>query len=448
MTIEQQCIRELKEEIAMLKLQIKYLIEENEKLRYPKNSNNSSIPPSKDENRITKTKSLRKSNGRKPGGQTGHEGSTLTMTDIPDEIIEHKPQFCNHCGKDLTGLISKEEMRRQVVDIPPIIPQYIEHRIFSCECSCGHITESSFPLGVNAPISYGANIESVIAYLHTRQFIPFDRMREFFSDVCNLPISTGTICDILNRFSEKALSAYEVIADKVKNSFVIGVDETGAKVNGKKGWFWTWQSKVATFITFSKNRGMETVDATFPDGFPQAIFVHDCWKCHFNTDAARHQVCTSHSLRELKYLEERYNSSWATEFKLLLYDSLKLKESLTPADYLQPIFQRTVLENVLNKLLVDVIPDNMKEVLTFQKRMIKYKNYIFTFLYLLDVPPDNNASERAIRNIKVKQKVSGQFKTANGAQTYAIIRSITDTCIKNGQNILTAFKTIANLQPE
>jgi len=448
LTYEQQRIKELEEEVAMLKLQVKYLISEIEKLKHPKNSSNSSVPPSKDEKRVNKNRSLRTSDGKKPGGQTGHEGTTLIMTDTPDEIIEHNPQFCNHCGKDLTGFISKEEMRRQVVDIPPIIPQYIEHRIFSCECSCGHITESSFPTGVNAPISYGTNIESVIAYLHTRQFLPFDRMREFFSDVFNLSISTGTISDILNRFSEKAISSYEVIAGKVKNSFVIGGDETGAKVNGKRGWFWTWQSKIATFITFSNNRGMATIDATFPYGFPQAIFVHDCWKSHFNTNAARHQICTSHSLRELKYFEERYKSSWATKFKLLIYDALELEKYLTPKDYLYPIPRRTDLENVLDKLLIDVIPDNMKEVLTFQKRMVKYRNYIFTFLYFMDVPPDNNASERAIRNIKVKQKVSGQFKTSNGAQTYAIIRSITDTCIKNGQNILTAFKTIANLQPE
>ena len=79
--------------------------------------------------------------------------------------------------------------------------------------------------------------------------------------------------------------------------------------------------------------------------------------------------------------------------------------------------------------------------------MLKHRKYILTFLYHSQVPPDNNASERAIRNVKVKQKVSGQFKTEDGAQVYAIIRSVTDTCIKNGQNILDAFKTIAKLQP-
>ena len=443
-----QRIEKLEIEVLELRRENAFLRTELEKYKHPKNSSNSSMPPSKDENRISKTRSLRESNGKKPGGQQGHEGNTLSMIVKPDEIIEHKPSYCNNCGKDITGFTTHEEMRRQVVDIPPIIPQYIEHRIFSCTCSCGHITKSSFPKGVNAPISYGSNIESVIAYFHTRQFIPFERMREFFSDVCNLSISTGTICDILNRFSKKALSSYNVIAEKVRNSLVIGGDETGAKVNGKNGWFWIWQSKVATFITFSNNRGMATIDATFSEGFPKAIFVHDCWKSHFNTNAARHQICTSHLLRELKYFDERYKSLWANEFKLLIYEALKLKDSLTPSDYLQPISKRKDLENILDKLLIDIVPDKMKEVLTFQKRMIKYRNYIFTFLYFQDVPPDNNASERAIRNIKVKQKVSGQFKTSNGAQTYAIIRSITDTCIKNSQNILAGFKTIANLQPE
>jgi len=146
LTYEQQRIKELEAEIVMLKLQVKFLISEIEKLKHPKNSNNSSLPPSKDDNRINKSRSLRTSSGKNVGGQQGHEGNTLTMTDTPDEIIEHKPHYCNHCGKDLTGIVSKEAMRRQVVDIPPIIPQYIEHRIFSCECSCGHITESSFPI--------------------------------------------------------------------------------------------------------------------------------------------------------------------------------------------------------------------------------------------------------------------------------------------------------------
>lgn len=438
----------MKSEINMLKALVHELMEEIERLKHPKNSRNSSVPPSKDENRPFKTKSLRESNGKKPGGQTGHEGNTLKMTETPDIIIEHKPQYCNHCGKSITDIEPELITCRQMVDIPPIIPQYTEHRAYRVTCSCGHQTEASFPAGINAPISYGPNIEAFIAYLHTRQYIPFERMSEYFSDVCNLPISQGAICDILERFAQKATPAYRIIAGEVQRAHVVGSDETGAKVNGKNGWFWTWQNKLATFIAFSQNRGTATINDNFANGFENAVLVHDCWKSHFETKSKTHQICIAHLLRELNFFEERYKSDWAASFKNMLYEALSLKRSLSPPDYYYPINQRTSLEQKLDSLLQASIPQHMKEVCTFQKRIVRYKNYLFTFLYYPDVPPDNNASERAIRNIKVKQKVSGQFRTTRGAEIYAIIRSVTDTCIKNGQNILSAFYTIANLHPE
>jgi len=414
----------------------------------PKNSRNSSVPPSKDENRPLKTKSLRTSDGKLPGGQKGHEGKTLSMTEFPSSIVEHVPEYCNHCGKDLSNFEATLICRRQVVDIPPIVPEYTEHRTYKVTCTCGHSTETAFPVGINAPISYGPNVEATIAYLHTRQYIPFERMSEYFSDVCNLPISQGTICDILERFARKAAPAYQLIAKELEAGKVVGSDETGAKVNGKKGWFWTWQSNLATFIAYSFNRGTATINANFANGFEKAVLVHDCWKSHFETKATSHQLCTAHLLRELKYFEERYKSPWANAFKEMLREALELKKTLTLKDYYYPIRQRTTLEIKLELLLQCPLPENEKEVLVFQNRIVRYKNYLFTFLYYHDVPPDNNASERAIRNIKVKQKVSGQFKTPKGAQIYAIIRSITDTCIKNSQNILLAFQTIAKLHPE
>lgn len=448
MTNDQKRIVELEVEVTSLKALVQVLLAEIERLKHPKNSRNSSVPPSKDENRPFKTKSLRDPSGKKPGGQTGHQGNTLKMTDRPDHIVEHKPAYCNHCGNDLSHAKTELVKSRQVVDIPPIIPQYTEHRAFRRTCNCGHVTESSFPGGIKSPVSYGPNIEAVIAYMNARQYIPFERMSEYFSDVCNLPISQGAICDILERFAQKALPAWQLIAKEVQGSNVVGSDETGAKLNGKKGWFWTWQSKGATFITFSSNRGTKTIDANFEKGFKNAVLVHDCWKSHFETKAISHQLCTAHLLRELKFFEERYQSHWATLFKKLLLDAIKLKNNLSPPQYYCPIHQRTEIERRLIALLQTEIPEPMKEVRTFHKRMNKYKDYIFTFLYHPEVPPDNNASERAIRNIKVKQKVSGQFKTQRGAEIYAIIRSITDTCIKNSQNVLSAFQTIAKLVPE
>jgi transposase len=440
--------KQLKADIASLTSLVHQLIQEIDRLKHAKNSRNSSTPPSKDENRPFKTNSLRNSDGKAPGGQIGHEGNTLKMTETPDFTVEHQPAFCNHCGADVSNRSSEFVMRRQVVDIPPIVPQYTEHRVYKTTCTCGHQTVSSFPAGINASISYGCGIEATIAYMHTRQYIPYERMSEYFRDVCNLPISQGAISDMLDRFASKAFPAYQLIANEVENSKVVGSDETGAKVNGKTGWFWTWQSKLATFIAYSGNRGTATINSNFANGFANAVLVHDCWKSHFETSAQTHQLCTAHLLRELIFLEERFKAQWATMFKQLLYDALKLKKQLSATDYYYPIHQRAELTKRLWALLQTPVDEDMKELNAFHKRMNKYKNYIFTFLHHNEVPPDNNGSERAIRNIKVKQKVSGQFKTQRGAEIYAIIRSVNDTCIKNSQNILSAFYTIAKLQPE
>ena len=455
MASAQKRIRDLENEnkrltadVASLTSLVRQLIQEIEQLKHAKNSRNSSIPPSKDENRPAKTNSLRNSDGKEPGGQIGHKGSTLEMTETPDFTFEHKPTYCNHCGADVSNRSSELVMRRQVVDLPPIAPQYTEHRVYKTTCTCGHQTTSSFPAGVNASISYGSGVEATIAYMHTRQYVPYERMSEYFRDVCNLPISQGAISGMLDRFASKAFPAYKLIAHEVENSKVVGSDETGAKVNGKTGWFWTWQSKVATFIAYSGNRGTATINSNFANGFTNAVLVHDCWKSHFETNAQTHQLCIAHLLRELIFLEEHFKAQWATMFKQLLYDALSLKKQLSPTAYYYPINQRTELTKRLLVLLQTPVDENMKELNSFHKRMNKYKDYIFTFLHDNDVPPDNNGSERAIRNIKVKQKVSGQFKTQRGAEIYAIIRSVNDTCIKNSQNILSAFYTIAKLQPE
>ncbi|TCV18676.1 transposase IS66 family protein, partial [Sphingobacterium alimentarium] len=138
-------------------------------------------------------------------------------------------------------------------------------------------------------------------------------------------------------------------------------------------------------------------------------------------------------------------SEWATQFSRMLILALELKKSIPLDQYLEPMRERAQLENTLHNLINQKIDPQQIEVIIFQKRITKYRQYLFTFLYNKDVPPDNNTSEQAIRNIKVKQKVSGMFKSNNGAQNYATIRSVADTCIKNLQSVLDAFYSIAIL---
>jgi transposase len=420
----------------------KLLLERLSKYENPKNSRNSSIPPSKDENRPFKSKSLREASGKKPGGQPGHEGKTLEMAVTPDEVVIHNPLFCNHCGRDITDLPSELVERRQVVEIPPIKPVYIEHQVFARTCTCGYTITGSFPKDITPGISYGKSVESLSAYFYARQFLPFARMQEMFNDVFSLPISEGGIHQVLDRATVKAEPAYNLIHERIKQSMVVGSDETGTRIGKKKGWFWTWQNEKLTFIAASMNRGTQTINQHFEKGFAKSVLVHDCWKSHFEPIALTHQICIAHLLRELTYMEECYEDSWSKLFKELLRDAIHLKKKLTPSDYQLPIPERTDLILRLMELIEKPINPNHKKLVVFQRRMIRYKNYIFTFLFNPEVPPDNNGSERAIRNIKVKHKISGYFKSFKGASQFAILRSVLDTTLKNKQNILNAFSQI------
>ena len=445
--------RELLNRLSKLELHLDSLKKENallkERLAFyenPKNSRNSSIPPSQDQNRPKPNQSLRKSSGRKPGGQKGREGKTLEMVATPDKVIKLNPDYCNNCGVSLEGIKSIKEQTRQIVDIPPIKAVFTEYQTFSKFCNCGCQNIADFPQGVNTPISYGSTIEGLIGYFHTRQYLPFARMQEVFNDIFNIDISEGGIHYLLNRFADKVTPVYQLIKQRVANSEVIGADETGVKVNGDKHWYWAWQTPRLTFITHSENRKGDTVKAHFPKGFPNSTIVHDGWKPQVNTLAKNHQTCLAHLQRNLNYLVELYpNSEWGTNFLKLLYDSLDLKNKMGNQDYIHNP-QRSKIIQTLENLLYKPPDKKHKKLYTFYKRMCRERQHLFTFLFIEQVPPDNNASERAIRNVKVKQKISGQFKKKQAAQNFAKIRSVIDTTIKNKMNVLDSMTLIAKFE--
>lgn len=408
----------------------------------PKNSRNSSIPPSHDYSRPLRTQSLREPSNKKPGGQPGHEGTTLQMTKNPDKTIFHVPQFCTCCGRDLNQVHAELVECRQEVVLPVIQPVYIEHRTFQKICQCGNKVVSGFPGGVTPGISYGQDIESLAAYMNVRQFVPFQRLAEIFHHVFNLPISEGTLVKATIRVAKKAVPAYELIRKRAETAKVNGGDETGMKINGQKGWFWALQGNLFTFIMASLNRGAQTLDKHFPNGFVFSVLVHDCWRCYFKVPALAHQICLAHLLREFNHVNECYNLRWATDFKQLLVETIAFKKALSPQDYHKTINQRTEFEQRLDKLLEEPLNKDHPIAISLQNRLLKHRQHVFTFLYYHQVPPDNNGSERAIRNVKVKQKISGQFKTFEGAENFAILRSVIDTAIKNNINPLDSISQI------
>ena len=409
------------------------------KYETPKNSKNSNKPPSSDFPKQKHTKSLREPSGKKPGGQLGHEGTTLRTVSTPDFIEAHSPFFCTCCGEDLTVQPGLFAGKRQVIDIPPIVPIVTEHQLFDKRCKCGHLNQASFPVGVTAPVSYGENVQALTAYLSTRQYLPVKRLSELLSDMFGLSVSTGGIDYILNKMQRKATVVYEYIRQNVLRNTIIGADETGVNINGKNNWAWTFQHDKATFIAIHPNRGLKAIETIIPEGLQNNILVTDCWSSYFNTNAVSHQLCTAHLLRELAYLREKYKSdTWATRMSHLITGALDLRrENKTTKENVDQIL------NAFSNLIGEPLNQNMNDVIVFQKRMLKYSNYVFNFLLNTDIPPDNNGSERAIRNFKVKLKISNFFKSVPGAQVYATMRSVIDTAIKNNKNPIEIVRLIA-----
>ena len=439
-------IKALEEQVSYLKKENQKLKDLLEKYKTPKTSRNSSLAPSQDENRPKTNQSLRESSGKKPGGQLGREGKTLEMTSTPDQIIELYPDYCKSCGSSLIELPSTKEQSRQIIDIPPVKAVYTEYQSFSKVCTCGCQTIADFPKQVTAPISYGTNIESLIGYFHARQYLPFARMQEVFNDVFHINISQGGIHYLLNRFADKTTDIYDIIKQRVGDSKVVGADETGVKVDGNKHWIWTWQTKKYTYITHSTNRKFDTVNEHFEKGFPNATLVRDGWKPQMKTVAKNHQNCLPHLLRRLNYLNQRYpTSSWGVHFRKLLYESIELKKKMCTQDYIK-CPQRNAIIQELERQLNHPPDKQQKELYSFYKRMKRERQTLFVFLFIEQVPFDNNASERAIRNVKVKQKISGQFKKVEAVQNFAKIRSVIDTSIKNGMNVISTLNLIAKTE--
>jgi len=426
----------LKERIVFLEARVAALEKSLARFENPKNSRNSSIPPSKDENRPKKTQSLRENSKRKSGGQPGHKGHTLEISASPDSVIEHIPGFCRCCGNDLSGIPAELSSTRQVVDIPVIRPVYTAHKSFYKKCRCGEKTQAAYPDGINAPVQYGSGVETLVSYLHARQYLPYKRMKELFKDCFGIGLSEGSIDNIIQRFAQKAAPIYQKLKKAVADSAVIGCDETGAKVDGNKHWVWTYQTEQLTVLAMSESRGLKAITSHFQEGFGEAILCHDAWRTYFHYSENRHQLCCAHMLRELNYMVERYKSTWAEELRSLFREAISLKKKLTEFSDQQAKENIAAIESQLDKLLQATVNKTHKEAVTFQKRLLKYRDSILTFLHYHKVPPDNNSSERAVRNIKVKQKISGQFKSTRGAEDFCVIRSVIDTLIKRSENVL------------
>ena len=437
---------ELRQRIASLEEKVWLLLELHQKRKIKKDSSNSSLPPASDLGK--RTRSLREKSERSVGGQKGHRGNTLEMSATPDRIIELKSNYCGRCGNSLAAGAFVLQARRQVIEIPPIVPIWEEYQACACTCgNCQHTQVADFPAQVTTPVQYGSSVSALAAYFSVYQYVPFRRLKHLFNEVFRLPLGEGTLVNLLEKAAVKSGSFHERIKVEISQSKVVGSDETSATVNGQKWWIWVWQNVRNTFLAAAESRGSKAIEGEFSEGLPTAKLVSDRWAAQLKMVSGGNQLCLAHLLRDVRYLGEAEKEEFADEFKKLLVKVFDLRREMMEKNEVCKRDQAAEMEKELNKLLVMPIDRESKpETAKFQRSILKYRNCILECLYDLEVPPDNNGSERAIRNVKVKQKISGQFK--GGQKTFCILRSVIDTLIKRQLDVLTHLTQIMKIQPE
>ena len=434
-------------EICALNRNVDRLLKENRELRKrlekyekpPKDSGNSSTPPSKEPIKAEierRTKSLRAKSDKPVGGQIGHEGTTRKMVDTPDEIAEVSSQYCRECGRDLSEIEGELDYVTQEIDLPPIMPIYRERRFYKKVCSCGCCNRDYAPRrrGGNA-ITFGKNIRAIATYLSVVQCMPYERLQSLFATMFNVSISQGTLVNIVREMLDKSRPAIELIERLIRESAVVGFDESGCYVNGKLNWSWIAQTAYLTLVFRGAGRGARVLEERFGESLKRMVAVTDRHSAYFTIDFLDNQICLAHLLRNLEYLNDiDKDQTWAKEVQMLLREAIHLRNE-KPADVIPKENWLVRLDDLLKQNL-----DNLRKEFNELKRgIIKCRDYIFNFLDNPAIPSDNNGSERGIRKLKVKQKISGCFRSETGADAFHALHSIADTAWKNGQSPLDAL---------
>ncbi len=414
------------------------------------NMTNSSVPSSHNPLSAPRTQSLRKKSDKKPGGQMGHEGHTREWSENPDTVEACPiPQRCPVCGELIDPNSLKVLERRQVIDIPlPVlflVKEYVQHQ---ATCKCGHVVKGIFPEYVTGTVCFGENIQALIAYLSTLQAIPMKRLAGFMENICGISMSQGSVSNILNYMRRKAKKPYEEIRKVIEHSEVAGADETGMRVNGKNEWMWTFQTNVVTYLAVHEHHGKNEIDDMFPGGLPNTILETDRLAAYFNISVRNHQICLAHLLRNTTYFAELLpDYDWPKRLLELLRESIHLRKTHYTTSQDEENFKNRFDAMMQEEVVIDN-EQCQKLFDTFRRGLIKHREHIFLFLSNHKVHYDNNASERALRPAKTKMKVSGQFRSHEGANNYATLMTIAKTAEKNGQNPFFALQRLAEFHEE
>lgn len=395
----------------------------------PKNSGNSSVPPSKesmgDEIR-RRTSSLREKSGRNPGGQPGHEGNTRKMSEQPDETENIQPNYCRECGRELSDIDGVEEYREECVGVR-IIPVVKRLRFLRKTCTCGCCNRVEYTRRKN-PVYLSSGIRALVVYLNIVMCMPYNRIKSFLHDVMRIDLSEGSIRNFIERAGDKADAICDRIASELVKSPVAGADESGFYINGKLNWAWILQNPRLTLTWIAKGRGAREMDDRFgQNALENTVLTTDRHSAYFSMKVKGHQICIAHLLRNLNYLNDLdRNQNWSSRLQELLRNAVHWRNT-NP----ETVADTTTWTKSLDRLLNENLDKFKKPFRQIRNSLRKLKDHVFLFLKDPRVPSHNNASEGGIRILKVKQKRSGGFRSQNGAEDFMAIHSVADSAKKN-----------------
>jgi len=419
--------------------------------RLKMHSQNSSKPPSTDGFKKPMTKSERIKTGKKSGGQIGHQGATLKPVQNPDVVKKYEIPSCQSCFHDLSDIKSSIKVRQEII-VPLQKAQVVEHQIAIKVCPECKNKNTAGPINFTQAIQYGTSVKAYALYWRYVQLIPYKRMEEMFLDLHGLAITEGTLVNMCDEIAHAIEEKNTAIHQEVLRSFVVNFDETSIKINGKIYWLHVASNQSLTSFFLHKKRGAEAMNAhgVINKMNKKGVAVHDGWKAYYVYGRMQHGLCNAHHLRELQSMVDHYKHVWAKKMKDYLLELNKIvhqakfdNQQCLSDEQLKKI--KAKYDRILKKAMKEIPdPEGFLQKRKNQKqhpaknlidRLVKYKDDTLRFITNFAVPFTNNQAEQDFRMMKVQQKISGGFRSLDGAELFCKVRGFISTAKKQNINV-------------